>query len=231
MAAGGQKIIPVMKKLLLLASVLMLSFAMNAQEDVTKFLGIPVDGTKSEMINKLLAKGFTRTEYDREVLEGEFNGMSVVVNVQTNNNKVWRIMVFHDAGYDEANVRILFNNLVHQFADNSRYMPYDAWENFIIPDDEDFGYEISVHNKRYEATFLQYDYSTAQEKIQEMLQSKYTPEELESQTEEMRTEKLELAQDLLMKKVVWFMIGEQYGRYSIVMFYENGYNKADGSDL
>lgn len=88
MAAGGQKIIPVMKNLLLLASVLMLSFAMNAQEDVTKFLGIPVDGTKSEMINKLLAKGFTRTEYDREVLEGEFNGMSVVVNVQTNNNKV-----------------------------------------------------------------------------------------------------------------------------------------------
>ncbi len=66
---------------------------MNAQEDVTKFLGIPVDGTKSEMINKLLNKGFTRTKYDRDVLTGEFNGMNVNIMVQTINNKVWRIIV------------------------------------------------------------------------------------------------------------------------------------------
>ncbi len=30
-----------------------------AQNDVTQFLGIPIDGTKSEMIYKLKSKGFT----------------------------------------------------------------------------------------------------------------------------------------------------------------------------
>lgn len=44
-----------MKKLITL-SVLMLMVAMlNAQVEVTKFLGIPVDGTKYEMISKLKA--------------------------------------------------------------------------------------------------------------------------------------------------------------------------------
>lgn len=63
-----------MKKLLLLAAVLMLSIAMNAQEDVTKFLGIPVDGTKSEMIKKLLKKGFERSDFDRDILQGNLMG-------------------------------------------------------------------------------------------------------------------------------------------------------------
>ena len=42
-----------MKKILSLAVLLVFSLAMYAQKDVTKFLGIPVDGTKSEMIKKV----------------------------------------------------------------------------------------------------------------------------------------------------------------------------------
>ena len=34
---------------------------MLAQKDITKFMGIPVDGFKKDMIQKLKAKGF---EYD-----------------------------------------------------------------------------------------------------------------------------------------------------------------------
>ena len=45
-----------MKKILSLAVLLVFSLAMYAQKDVTKFLGIPVDGTKSEMIKKLKEK-------------------------------------------------------------------------------------------------------------------------------------------------------------------------------
>ena len=30
---------------------------------------------------------------------------------------------------------------------------------------------------------------------------------------------------------VWFMIDERYGRYRILMYYDNGYNQADGEDL
>ena len=41
-----------MKKILSVAFLLMLSVALYAQKEVTKFLGIPVDGSKSSMIQK-----------------------------------------------------------------------------------------------------------------------------------------------------------------------------------
>lgn len=58
------------------------------KKDVTKFLGIPVDGTKTEMIQKLKAKGFTYNQR-LDCLEGEFNGREVKIFVVTNNNKVY----------------------------------------------------------------------------------------------------------------------------------------------
>ena len=70
------------------------SATLNAQDkDVTKFLGIPVDGTKAAMIQKLKAKGFKRISYDSDVMEGEFNGRYVQISVVTNNNKVYRVVV------------------------------------------------------------------------------------------------------------------------------------------
>ena len=45
-----------MKKLALIITTLLLSVSVFAQEDVTKFLGIPVDGFKPEMIKKLKEK-------------------------------------------------------------------------------------------------------------------------------------------------------------------------------
>ena len=71
---------------------LFLSISLFAQGDVTKFLGIPVDGYKSEMRRKLEAKGFVWNSL-LECLEGEFNGTDVQVHIVTNNNKVYRIMV------------------------------------------------------------------------------------------------------------------------------------------
>ena len=58
--------------------------AVYAQKDVTQFLGIPIDGSKSAMIQKLKAKGFKANSYNKDVLEGEFNGMDVNVHVATN---------------------------------------------------------------------------------------------------------------------------------------------------
>ena len=53
--------------------LLISSLFIYAQQDVTKFLGIPVDGSKSEMIQKLKAKGYTSSPLDKDVLVGEFN--------------------------------------------------------------------------------------------------------------------------------------------------------------
>ena len=47
-----------MKKLLTLTMLLIVAGTLRAQTDVTRFLGIPVDGSKTEMIQKLKEKGF-----------------------------------------------------------------------------------------------------------------------------------------------------------------------------
>ena len=101
--------------------LLFMQLSLFAQKDVTQFMGIPVDGYKSEMIQKLKEKGFTVSKIQDDILEGEFNGMNVRVFVVTNNNKVWRIMVYQVNNEDEAAIRIRYNNLLNQFHNNKKY--------------------------------------------------------------------------------------------------------------
>ena len=112
-----------MRKFITLIAMIVLAAGLHAQNEVTKFLGIPVDGTKSEMIQKLKAKGFTYDQKD-DLLEGEFNGEKVLIAIATNNNKVWRIMVVDQTSRNETQIRIRFNNLLSQFENNSKYASY-----------------------------------------------------------------------------------------------------------
>lgn len=64
-----------MKKLVIMMIAMMVSFASFAQnKDVTRFLGIPVDGTVSSVKQKLKAKGFKQSPFFDNQLEGRFNG-------------------------------------------------------------------------------------------------------------------------------------------------------------
>lgn len=67
-----------MKKILSVLLLLLLSISIYAQQNVTKFLGIPVDGSKAAMIQKLKEKGFTYNTLTGD-LEGTFNGEKVYV--------------------------------------------------------------------------------------------------------------------------------------------------------
>ena len=140
-----------MKKILSVAFLLMLSVALYAQKEVTKFLGIPVDGSKSSMIQKLKNKGFVYYP-SADYLEGEFNGQQVKVYVVTNNNRVYRIMVYDKHGCDEGQIKIRYNTLCRQFANNQKYVPISAEE---LSDREDISYEMTVHKKKYQATYVQ----------------------------------------------------------------------------
>ncbi|GAY27859.1 Uncharacterised protein [Prevotella sp. MGM1] len=143
----------IMKKVLSVVLVVMLALAAHAQKDVTKFLGIPVDGSKSEIIQKLKAKGYKyNSTYD--FLEGEFNGNDVHIYVVTDNNKVWRIMVTDEKSIDETSIKLRFNKLCRQFNNNKKYVQ-SSLNDFTIPEDEDISYEMLVHKKRYEASFFQ----------------------------------------------------------------------------
>ena len=224
-----------MKKLLFAAMMLLFATTANAQKDITKFLGIPIDGTKAEMIQKLKAKGFTSLAYDNEVLEGEFNGEKVNIHIVTNNNKVYRIRVSDQAKRDKTDIRIRFNNLCYQFEHNGNYIFLK--EDQSIPQDEDIYYEMKIKDKRYEAVYYQnpvMDSTMRSNAILEYLSKyNYTVEQVTTWSEEDQTKLLlDLILDIYSKKSVWFTIHEySYGKYFISMYYDNEYNRSNGEDL
>lgn len=170
--------------------VLMTIAAIAQDSNAIKFLGIPVDGTKKEMISKLQAKGY---EYDAssDVLLGEFNGTNVIIYVQTVNNRVWRIGIADvNVSNDEANIKIRYNNLFKQLSNNGKY---EVHAGSTLGEEEDISYEMSVHKKRYDTVFHLKDKS--------------------------------------IHGRVWYMIQEKYGKYGIIMYYENLDNEANGDDL
>lgn len=207
-----------------------------AQKDVTQFLGISVDGSKSEMIQKLKSKGFTISPNKKEVLVGEFNGTKVNIHVVTNNNKVCRIMVSDANTMDETSIRIRFNKLCQQFQDNKKYMSL-AISDYEIPENENISYELTVKNKQYDALFYQQpaelDSTDIAKEFQDFLLTKYTKKELSNLTEEdVQKEATRYALGKTTKKAVWFRIFKlSYGEYYISMYYDNEYNRANGEDL
>lgn len=227
-----------MKKIILMMMVMMVSFASIAQnKDVTRFLGIPVDGTVASMKQKLKAKGFKQSPYNKNQLVGRFNGNDVYVHILENKGKVWRISVGDKNFTDEINVRIRFNNLCRQFDNNGKYIPIQNVEDYMIPDDTDVSYEMAVNKKRFEAAFFQLpsDTTLMQKTVDNIVQKKYTPEQIKNPTEEIVKDVEAIANnvmyDILSKRSVWFVINENFGCYSIMIHYENRYNYADGGDL
>lgn len=227
-----------MKKLTLIITTLLLSVSVFAQEDVTKFLGIPIDGFKSEMIKKLKAKGYTEHPYKKDVLVGEFNGRDVEISVVTNNNKVYRIFIQDAYAVDEYNIKIRYNKLCEQFESNKRYISLDV-DGQSIPEDEDISNQMLVYNKRYEALYFQapeqIDTMAIQTTLIERILQKYTKEQLANPTSEMQEEVLEatfdIAFEIYEKKSVWFIINKEGNKYRILMYYDNKYNEANGEDL
>ena len=195
---------------------LLLSVIVFAQpKSVTKFLGIPVDGSKAEMIQKLKDKGYIYNS-ELDCLEGEFNGRDVQISVVTNNNKVYRIMVKDATSSSEGDIKIRFNTLCRQFDANGKYW---SPSNYILSEEEDISYEMTVHNKRYQAAYYQFN-------VLEGMQE-YKKANPEASSEDAVVAIYEQA----MKHSVWFMINQQYGRYTILMYYDNEYNQANGDDL
>ena len=197
-----------MRKFLTLLAMIAISASVFAQKEVTQFMGIPVDGSPTEMIKKLKGKGFKTDEgfmrdvkrglidWDEpEVLTGRFNGTKVRVFLGVEQNKVWRIYLADKDSRDETQIKIRFNNLVRQFENNDKYVPLSDEQ--TIADDEDISYEMTVKNKQYQAGFAQ-----------------------KGEDGTVDT-----------KRWVWFTISHSSRGYYITMFYDNKYNEADGSDL
>lgn len=266
-----------------MALVLIFSVIANAQQkEVTKFLGIPVDGTKSAMIEKLKAKGFVYSA-KQQCLKGEFNGTNVNVYVVTRNNKVWRIMVSDEYTMSETDIKIRFNKLCNLFDNNKKYANpdmlrlvmntmfsiYDAekakdciseakeFKGYTIPEDEDISYNMSVKNKRYEASYYQIqdqldklqaqaqDSIETRRKFTKWMNENYTEAEIKGLSEDDLMKLSVIYMQSMFKNMVeevsnrsvWFMISKDnysydtYRPYRILMYYDNSYNNNEGADL
>lgn len=224
-----------MKKMLFVAVMLLFTFIANAQADVTKFLGIPIDGTKEEMIAKLKEKGFRLSIYnpDNNILEGEFNGFDVNVHIVTNKNKVCRIMVCDKNTQSGNSIKTRFNILCEQFKNNPNYIPFS--DNFKIPENEDVKREILINKKKYEAIFFQKVDTKSdwfKSELEKYVSPIYTHDQLEKlSVEELTNLTLKVMFHFLSKKPVWFTISEYGSEYYITMYYDNEYNRANGEDL
>ncbi len=205
------------------------------QKEVTKFLGIPVDGTKTEMRKKLVEKGFEISQYNNDILVGEFNGRDVYLILVTNNNKVWRIAVRDKNTCSEGQIKIRFNNLVHQFENNKRY--FNKLD-YTISDDEDIQYEMIFNDKQYQAVFYQRDLKAEEQYKSEFYASmgKETLDSLSQEEKEFAEKTLQSTTESALfeemrQRTVWFTIMKENSEYYLTIFYENKYNEANGDDL
>lgn len=242
-----------MKRIFIMLIVAMFSFSVDAQDsypknaydsineiiktDVTTFLGIPVDGTKTEMKQKLIAKGFVPKNIgDIERLEGEFNGQDVYLTIVSYKDKVWRVTLNIKTPYSKEQIRPQFNNLVRQFKNSSKYV-YTEEYNPRIDESEDIGYEMYINNKVYEAQFFQKSHveGDLKKKIEQLKLSWlkefcfFADEETKHYFNGIIENSISIAQ---LYKSVWFKIfRDSYDIYHIAIFYDNEYNRPNGEDL
>ena len=126
-----------MKKILLVALLMNITCISFAQKTI-KFLGIPIEGTKKEMISKLQAKGYEYNSYN-DYLTGDFNGRNVEIHVQTVNNQVWRICIVDDCSSNETDIKIRYNKLFEQFSNNGKYISVGEGK---LTDNNKISYEL-----------------------------------------------------------------------------------------
>ena len=234
-----------MKRLLsfIIGILIMCSTVFGQSEGTLKFLGIPVDGSKSEMVAALKDKGF-RYDSNSGFLVGDFNGRESHIGIVENHGKVYRVVVFDANTYDAGQIKIRFNNLIHQF-ENSNGKYYYIDQNEMIPEDEDISYEINVHDKQYSATFI-YNPLYGNDELKDKLVNEVveenklllekkgiTPEEFYSDKDNYIQVFSSIVDKIfqMSKGSVWFQIFEYYGKYYIGIYYDNLINKPNGEDL
>lgn len=238
-----------MRKLVFtLLMLLTLSLSAQQYQYTVKFLGIPVDGSKSEMISQLKKKNFKYDSYNDQ-LTGKFNGEKVIVMIHTNNNDIVdRLYVTDSYDSNSSNIRIRFNLLLNQFKNNDNYIEF-LEHNELIADSENIGYEMQVHDKRYQAAFHQertieevqrlWNDSTYVKKwiidngfehVWDSLYNSFSVEEYNKKAWDIFYGSHRL--DAVLGNDVWFMISDfGYNKYRIVLFYDNNRNRSNGEDL
>ena len=237
-------------KRLVFALLMLLTFSLSAQNDgVIKFMGIPVDGSKEEMISKLKQKGFTY-DYEYNMFQGKFDGESIKGIIETYNDKVYNIRFMHDSrGFNKSVVISKYNSFVLKYDTNEKYLSnikldkaMNDVETYQIDAYEDIGYEMKkgkVYKAQYYYTFdkdlsdttgfYQYKIETIRKyKNLAAAYGKDIDEFINDSTLPMFYYMHRLEQDLVQFYIVE---GMDYNTYLIMFDYYNRRNAPNGEDL
>ncbi|MBR5254807.1 MAG: hypothetical protein IKV46_07215 [Bacteroidales bacterium] len=141
-----------MRRFFVFIFTIVLSSGLFAQKHITKFLNIPIDGSGKDMIQKLKDKGFSYSQKD-DVLVGVFNGEMVAIDVHSQQDKVWRLIIEDLSTRDEEQIVERFNSLVRQFENSNNYMPFIQGQ--AIKKGENLAYDMSKYGVIFRAGFYQ----------------------------------------------------------------------------
>lgn len=132
--------------------LMMASLAVPAQK-ATVFMGVKVDGSKSDVVRKLKSAGFSdgTKPYD---LTGEVNGKMSEVSILTHKGKVWRIEVRDYSPYASADDAVRrYNRLIDVFRKDNSYTEYE--QNPYTSETERTFFEEYIREGFYYAEFFQ----------------------------------------------------------------------------
>ncbi len=129
------------------------SVQQSAQQNVTTFMGIPVEGEEKAMRSKLQAKGFS--ESDKDILKGEVEGKQCFLLIKTNKDSVSQLIVVEEDTISNVKAAVdKFNALIETYRnDEKRYAEYEY--NYPIPDRDEETNKSHINDGYYYAEFFQ----------------------------------------------------------------------------
>lgn len=203
------------------------------KKDVTKFLDIPIDGSKEKMIQRLTEKGFELNITDGiEYMLGNYEGTRVRIFIKTERGSVWRLGICEENFVSATEIRQRFNFLCQIFRNNERYA--HSSEGYTISGNEDIEDGIA-NGKEYSACFFQLPEGMTETQFMDSLLMDALGEYNLDKTEPISSEEREkiaaaaskAMREYLRDRVVWFQIEKFKDKYYIALFYDNKHNHPD----
>lgn len=122
----------------------------DTDETALKFVGVPIGGSREEMVAALKDKGFNMY-YDGS-LDGMFNGENVKVYISTNHDIVDRIQVEYPYCSEDNDIRVKYNVLLSRFGRNAKYVCINPRAD--VPANESIYRKLDENTKYYDAVYF-----------------------------------------------------------------------------
>lgn len=122
----------------------------DTDETALKFVGVPIGGSKEQMVAALKEKGF-HMDYNGS-MSGMFNGENVNVYISTNHGIVDRITVEYPFCSEDNDTRVKYNVLLSRFGRNAKYVCINPRAD--IPANESIYRKLYENTKYYDAIYF-----------------------------------------------------------------------------